>query len=47
MTVLEIRFYESVPRELRRLNDNLEQLIKIIDNGNNTSKRVQDADHIL
>lgn len=32
MTVLEQRFLEIVPRELRRLNDNIEQMIKILRN---------------
>lgn len=30
MTVLEQRFLEVVPRELHRLNDNLEKLIEIL-----------------
>jgi hypothetical protein len=47
MTVLEQRFLERVPRELSLLNKNIEELINILKDGNDTRKRLQDADHIL
>lgn len=30
MTVAELRFLEQVPRELHRMNENLERLIELI-----------------
>ena len=47
MTVAELRFLEDVPRELKRLNENLEQLINLIkEQDNDTSKRVRNEDNI-
>jgi len=43
MTVLEQRFLESVPRELRRLNENLEHIVELLDeikNGTDIRKRL-------
>ena len=43
MTILEQRFLESVPRELRRLNENLEHIVELLDeikNGTDIRKRI-------
>lgn len=41
MTVLEIRFMEQLPRELRRINENLEEIINLLkskENGTNNQR---------